>query len=171
MLPAGHPLNSEKKITIGVLSDTHLNSVTGAFKGLCDQLLAEVDLIMHAGDFVSEEIVAFLGKKPFHGVYGNMDAVGIKRQLPEKKVVELGPYKLGLIHGSGPKRGLEERVLAEFQNVDVIVFGHSHRPENRRKDGVLLFNPGSAAGYTPSGFNSIGIIRLDDTIRGEIIKL
>jgi putative phosphoesterase len=159
------------KVNIGVLSDTHLHSVTGAFKGIHDQLLADVDVFLHAGDFVSEKIVTFLRKKPFHGVHGNMDSVGIKRQLPEKRVMEFGPYRVGLIHGTGPKGDLAERVLAEFQNVDVIVFGHSHRPEIRQKDGVLLFNPGSAAGYTPSGFNSIGIIRLDDTIRGEIIRL
>lgn len=159
------------KVKIGVLSDTHLHSVTGTFKGIYDQLLADVDVILHAGDFVSEEIVAFLRKKPFHGVHGNMDPAGIKRQLPKKRVMEFGPHRLGLIHGSGPKRSLEERVLAEFQNVDVVVFGHSHRPENRQKDGVLLFNPGTAAGYTPSGFNTIGIITLADTIRGEIIRI
>lgn len=164
-------MNSDKKITIGVLSDTHLSRVTGAFKELYDQMLADVDLIMHAGDFVSEEIVAFLDQKTFHGVHGNMDSFGIKQQLPEKKIVEIGFYRLGLIHGSGPKGGLEERVLAEFQNVDVVIFGHSHRPENRQRGGVLLFNPGSASGYRPSGFNSIGIITLADTIQGEIIRL
>lgn len=134
-------------------------------------MLADADLILHAGDFVSEEIIAFLSKKPFHGVHGNMDPVEIKKRLPEKKVMEIGPYKIGLIHGAGPKGGLEERVLAEFQDVDVVIFGHSHRPENRQRNGVLLFNPGSAAGYTPSGFNSIGIITLDDPIRGEIIRI
>jgi hypothetical protein len=159
------------KVKIGVLSDTHLHSVTGAFKRIYDQWLAEVDVILHAGDFVSEEIVTFLRKKPFHGVHGNTDSAGIKRQLPEKRVMEFGLYRVGLIHGTGPKGDLEERVLAEFQNVDVIVFGHSHRPENRQEGGVLLFNPGTAGGYTPSGFNSIGIITLDDTIRGEIIRI
>ncbi len=159
------------KVKIGVLSDTHLRRVTKAFEETFDQWLADVDVILHAGDFVSEEIVGFLRRKPFHGVHGNMDPAGIKRQLPEKRVMEFGPYRVGLIHGTGPKGDLEGRVLAEFQHVDVVVFGHSHRPENRQKDGVLLFNPGTAAGYTPSGFNTIGIITLDDTIRGEIIRL
>jgi putative phosphoesterase len=168
-----HPgrLGAVMKVNIGVLSDTHLNSVTGVLKGIYDQFLGDVDVILHAGDFVSEEIVTFLRQKPFHGVYGNTDPAGIKKQLPEKRIIEFGCYRVGLIHGTGPKGDLQDRVRAEFKDVDVIVFGHSHQPENQKKNGVLLFNPGTAAGYTPSGFNSIGILRLDDTIRGEIIKL
>jgi hypothetical protein len=100
-----------------------------------------------------------------------MDPAEIKGQLPGKRVMAFGPYRLGLIHGSGPKGSIEERVLAEFQNVDIVVFGHSHRPENRQRDGVFLFNPGTAAGYMPSGFNTIGIITLDETIHGEIIRI
>jgi len=159
------------KVKIGVLSDTHLRRVTKAFKGIYGRFLSDVDVILHAGDFVSEEIVAYLQNKPFHGVHGNMDPIEVKRQLPEKRIIEFGSYRLGLIHGSGPKGDLDVRVAAEFQNVDVIVFVHSHRPENRQRNGVCLFNPGTAAGYTSSGFNSIGILTLDDTIHGEILRI
>ncbi len=158
-------------VKIGVLSDTHLLRVTKVFEEIFDRLLADVDVILHAGDFVSEDILTFLRKKPFYGVHGNMDPAEIKGQLPEKRVIKIGSCKVGLIHGSGSKGGLEERILAEFQDVDVVVFGHSHRPKNEQKDGVFLFNPGTAAGYTPSGFNSIGILSLDETIHGEIIRL
>ena len=159
------------KITIGVLSDTHLYGVTEALREIYSRYLADVDVILHAGDFTSEEIVAFLRKKPFHGVHGNMDPIEVKEQLPAKKVLEMGAYRVGLIHGGGPKSGLEERVAGAFEDVDVVVFGHSHRPENRRKDGLLLFNPGTAAGYVSSGHHTIGILTLDDHIHGEIIRL
>jgi putative phosphoesterase len=159
------------KITIGVLSDTHLPGVTKAFKETYDRYLADVDVILHAGDFTSEDIVSFLNKKPFHGVHGNMDPIEIKTQLPAKKVIEFGAYRVGLIHGGGSKSGLEERVAEEFRDVDVVVFGHSHRSEYRRKNGLVLFNPGTAAGYTPSGNHTIGILTLDDHIHGEIIRL
>ena len=164
-------MSHHMKITVGVLSDTHLQGVTKAFQRIYDRFLAHLDVILHAGDFTSEEIVAFLNRKPFHGVHGNMDPIEVKSQLPEKRIIELGPYRLGLIHGSGPKGGLQERVMEEFQNVDVVVFGHSHRPENRQRNGVYLFNPGTAGGYTPSGFNSMGILNLEDTIHGEIIRI
>jgi putative phosphoesterase len=171
VLSTGGSTSPDMKITIGVLSDTHLHGVTEAFKELYSRFLVDVDVILHAGDFTSEDIVAFLQKKPFHGVHGNMDPIEIKGQLPIKKVIEFGTYRVGLIHGAGSKSGLEERVVGEFQNVDVIVFGHSHRPENRREDGLVLFNPGTAAGYASSGHHTLGILTLDDDIHGEIIRL
>jgi len=156
---------------IGVLSDTHLHRLTQDFRYMLDQFLGDVDLIFHAGDFVSAEIVEFLSRKNFHGVHGNMDPIEVKEALPEKKVIRLGPYRVGLIHGDGPSRGLEERIRAEFQNVDAIVYGHSHRAANYVKHGILFFNPGTATGFSFSRDHSIGILEVGETIRGEIIPI
>lgn len=156
---------------IGILSDTHLHRPTRDFENILDAFFSDVDLILHAGDFVSFEIVEFLSSGNFHGVYGNMDPREVKDMLPEKKVIQLGPYRLGLIHGGGPSRGLEERVLSEFQDVDVIVYGHSHRALNVVKDGVLLFNPGTATGFSYAKDHSVGILELSDTLRGQIIHI
>jgi hypothetical protein len=159
------------KMKIGVLSDTHLHHLTRDFRYMLDQFLGDVDLIFHAGDFVCADIVEFLSRKNFHGVYGNMDPIEIKKVLPEKKVIQLGPYSVGLIHGDGPSRGLEERIHAEFQDVDAIVYGHSHRAANHVKDGILLFNPGTATGFSFSKDHSVGILEIGETIRGEIIPI
>jgi hypothetical protein len=159
------------KMKIGVLSDTHLDRVTRGFGDIFDKFFSDVDAILHAGDFVSAEIVAFLSRKNFHGVHGNMDPFEVKGMLPGKKVIELGHYRIGLIHGWGSSKRIEERISSEFHHADVIVYGHSHLAENRVKDGVLFFNPGTAAGYTPSRVHSIGILELDDTIHGEIIDI
>jgi len=133
--------------------------------------LSDKDVILHAGDIVSTEIVDFLSRKEFHGVHGNMDPPEVKELLPSKKVIELGPYRLGLIHGWGPSAGLGDRIWSEFQRVDVIVYGHSHHAANHIREGVLLFNPGTATGFSSSGIHTIGVLELDDTIRGEIISL
>jgi putative phosphoesterase len=61
--------------------------------------------------------------------------------------------------------------MAQFSNVDVIVYGHSHKPVNHIVQGVLLFNPGTASGYSSSGVHSIGILECGDTVKGEIIQL
>jgi hypothetical protein len=55
--------------------------------------------------------------------------------------------------------------------VDVIVYGHSHRAMNEVVQGVLLFNPGTASGFSSSGVHSIGILECGDTVKGEIIEL
>jgi putative phosphoesterase len=159
------------KMKIGVLSDTHLHRLTRDFRYILDEFLWDVDLIFHVGDFVCAEIVDFLSRKNFHGVHGNMDPIEIKEVLPEKKVIQLGPFSVGLIHGDGPSRGLEERIQAEFQDVDAIVYGHSHRAANHVKDGILLFNPGTATGFSFSKEHSVGILEVGETIRGEIISI
>ena len=158
-------------IRIGVLSDTHLHRVTPEFRAIYDRYLSDVDLIMHAGDFTSPALVSFLGKGEFHGVYGNMDPLAVKSTLPEKKVVGVGAYRIGLIHGWGSSEGLESRIWDEFDDVDVIIYGHSHKAANHVREGVLLFNPGTATGYTLAGAHSIGLLECGEAVQGDIIQL
>ncbi|MFC1821328.1 metallophosphoesterase family protein [Thermodesulfobacteriota bacterium] len=159
------------RIKIGVLSDTHLHRVTKDFVDLYNRYFSDADMILHAGDFVSEEVAAFLRVREFRGVCGNMDPIELRKSLPEKQIVTLGPFRIGLIHGWGPLGGLEERVRSEFEKVDVIIYGHSHRAVNHVKDGVRFFNPGTASGFSFSGNNSIGIIEISDQIHGELIPV
>jgi putative phosphoesterase len=156
---------------IGVLSDTHIHRVSKDFKDLLDHRFSEVDVLFHVGDYTAPVVVDFLGSRNFHGVYGNMDPIEIRAVLPEKKIVQIGNFRFGLIHGWGSPLGLEERVLSQFTDVDVIVYGHSHKAMNEIVHGVLLFNPGTASGYSSSGVHSIGILECGDTVQGEIVEI
>jgi putative phosphoesterase len=156
---------------IGVLSDTHLRRVGRDFKIIYDQYLRDVDIILHAGDFTASDVVVFLSKKPFHGVQGNMDSLEVKVSLPEKKVIEVGGYRIGLIHGWGSSEGLEERITGEFHGVDAIVFGHSHKPANHLREGILFFNPGTTTGFSSKGIHTLGILECSDVLHGEIIAI
>jgi putative phosphoesterase len=156
---------------IGILSDTHIHHVSRDFRDLLDGRFSQVDVVFHAGDYTSPAVVEYLRSKHFHGVYGNMDPMAVKAVLPEKKIVEIGGFRFGLIHGWGSPRGLEERVLAQFKEVDVVVYGHSHRAMNEVVEGVLLFNPGTASGFSASGVHTIGILECGNTVKGEIIDL
>ena len=165
------PVSLDNAVKIGVLSDTHLRHVTEEFIAIYDKYLSDKDMILHAGDVVSPEIVAFFNAKAFHGVYGNMDPFEVKGFLPDKKVINLGGYSVGLIHGWGRSDDLEDRILPLFNGVDVIVYGHSHIAANHMRDGILFFNPGTATGYSSSGIHSIGVLELGDAVRGEIITV
>jgi putative phosphoesterase len=156
---------------IGVLSDTHLSRMTREFREIYDKYLSDKDVILHAGDVVSTEIVDFLSRKDFHGVHGNMDPPDVKDLLPRKKIIELAGCRVGLIHGGGSSEGLEDRIRSEFERVDVIVYGHSHLSANYIREGILFLNPGASTGFSPSGIHTIAVLELDDTIRGEIIRL
>lgn len=157
--------------SIGVISDTHLRRVTKEFKDIFQEHLSDKDLIVHSGDIVSNEMVDFLGKRKFCGVHGNMDANEVKARLPEKRTIEIGSFKIGIIHGWGGVRDLEERIFPEFQQVDVIIYGHTHIAANHKKQGVLFFNPGAAMGFSRGDGNSIGILNIDKKINSQIIML
>lgn len=157
--------------TIGVLSDTHLYQVSKGLEQIYEVYLSDVDIILHVGDVVSAQVIEFLSQKPFYGVCGNMDPVEVKNILPHKQVLEVEGFQIGMIHGWGSSEGLEERVLGEFNNVDAIVYGHSHRAMNQHRHGVLLFNPGTATGYSSKGPHSIGILEVDKKITGKIIHV
>jgi len=162
---------SAKKLKIGILSDTHLNTVTDELRRIKTQYLSDVDYILHAGDMVSMDVAAYLDEGNFFGVHGNMDSHYVREFLPEKRIMDFGRFRVGLIHGWGAKTDLEERILNTFQDVDVIVYGHSHKPANHLKDGILLFNPGTAIGYTSSGPHTVGILEIGEEVAGRIIEI
>lgn len=149
---------------IGVVSDTHATS----FTQLPDQILrtlAEVDLIIHTGDFVARDVLDGLKRLgEVKAVQGNMDSEELKRILPEKEILVIEGKRMGIIHGWGSPHGIDDRVGGIFDNVDIIVYGHSHHSQNEVKNGILFFNPGQAK-------NSFGILTIDQEVSGEIINL
>ena len=153
----------------GVLSDTHmmapddewLEAVNRAFKGL--------DAILHAGDITNLSVLDALAPTRVLAVAGNMDSGAAAMTLPVSRIIEAEGKKIGLIHGWGAKEGLEDKVRSHFDRVDCIVFGHSHRPTNYKKGGVLFFNPGSAR--PGGGAPTAGILTVDKEISGSIIEL
>jgi len=159
---------------IGVISDTHIPYAAQELPAKALDLFAGVDAIIHAGDYQDVSVIETLrSKAPFYGVAGNMDAHEIRAIVPEKTVVELGGFSIGVMHGGGSPNGLEDRLLSAFkaEHVDVIIYGHSHNPVNHRINNILLFNPGSPTDKRFARCNSIGILTIQETITGEIIEL
>ncbi len=157
---------------IGVISDTHLRSPTTRFFSLLRKYLSDVDLIIHAGDIVSLKIIEILSDfARTEAVLGNMDSVELSSILEPKKILHLSGFNIGIIHGWGSPDGITERIRKEFENVDAIIFGHTHSPLNEKREGVLFFNPGSPFDTIYAPFNSIGIIRIEEDLKGEIIRL
>lgn len=156
---------------IGVISDTHLHEVNSELVDIYENYLSDVDMIVHAGDLVTLEIVDFISQKPIHVVQGNMDNMDIRERYPKKKIIEVNGFRLGLIHGWGSPFRIEKRIRSEFKDVHAIIYGHSHRPSNHIDKGIIFFNPGTATGFRISGSNSIGILDIGETIKGTIITL
>jgi uncharacterized protein len=156
---------------IGVISDTHLKEPYSEFKKVIEFYFKDVEKIFHAGDFVDWSIAEYLSsQKELIAVYGNMDSREIGKAFPEKRVIELQGYKIGLIHGGGSPFGIESRIRGEFDEVDAIIYGHTHTPANHQVKNIYFFNPGSP---TRSFIHkaTLGILLLGEKIEGEIIKI
>ena len=169
---------------IGLISDTHLSagqlplSVFDAFQN--------VDRILHAGDLVTLHVVRRLESiAPVSVVQGNMDMPGVRLNAPAKTVVKAEGRRIGLIHGHHvphPNRvlsppidldAMHEYLLSEFQpeEVDCIVYGHTHQAHVGTFKGILIINPGSAT-RGRSGPGTVGLLTVGrDQMRGEIIRL
>jgi uncharacterized protein len=148
---------------IGVISDTHgllRPQVLQAFKG--------VDLILHAGDIGSPEVLEGLRSvAPVRSIRGNNDSDPWAKRIPETELVRVADVAIYLIHDLK-----EMKLKPPPDRIDVVVSGHSHRPLIDRRDGVLFLNPGSAG---PRRFKlPISIARLTiagSGVRPELIEL
>jgi putative phosphoesterase len=157
---------------IGVISDTHLSKPTSELAQLIHTVFADATMILHAGDLTELEVLEAFSDKEVVAVAGNMDTMDVRNQLPSERVVEAGGFRIGLTHGWGHPFGVPKKIADTFRDVDVIVYGHSHRPDNQVRNGILFFNPGAFSGGFPlTRKRSVGILTLEDKVSGEIIRL
>ncbi|NWF93759.1 MAG: metallophosphoesterase family protein [Syntrophaceae bacterium] len=156
---------------IGVLSDTHLREPDSEFKKLIEFHFRDVDKIVHTGDFVAWSVAEYLSSlKELVAVSGNMDPPEIQKALPRKRIIEAEGFRIGLIHGGGPPFGIESRVREEFDEIDAILYGHTHTPASHRVKQIFFFNPGSPTRSFWHGA-TLGILHIGERIEGEIIKI
>ncbi len=160
---------------IGVISDTHIPERTKTIPQAILEDFKNVDMIIHAGDLVDLIVIDELSAacKNIKAVYGNMDPYEVKKGLPEKEIVKIGKYRIGIMHGNGAPFRLMELMKQSFKNdkVDLIIFGHSHTPLSEMDGDILFFNPGSPTDKIFSPYNSYGIIEINDKIEARIIKI
>ena len=160
---------------IGVLSDTHMPEKANALPlKLCAEL-KKCDMVIHVGDMVTMEVPQALEKlcPNFKAVCGNMDPGQIRNKFPEKEIIEVGKFRLGVKHGLGPPDKLKAMLKETFKNdkVDMIIFGHSHNPLSEVEDGIIFFNPGSPTDDIFAPYKSFGIIEINDKIEARIVKI
>ena len=103
---------------IGVIADTHLNRPSPFLEKVVQEYFGDVDLILHAGDIKTPEVLSVFKEQPFYAVSGNWDDSRVKREHPEKLVFEAGGFKIGLIHGWGSPFRIGRRLISCFDNID-----------------------------------------------------
>jgi len=154
---------------VALISDTHIPSRASRIPDPFRERIEAADHVVHAGDFDSEgalsNVTALAAR--LTAVGGNMDP---RIGLPDSATVELGGVTFVVTHGTGSKRGYEDRVAnivreaagteehgstgprshAHEDPEAVGVAGHTHEVMDATHGGVRLLNPGSATGAAPA---------------------
>lgn len=150
---------------IGVISDTH-----GLLRPEAVEALRGAEQIIHAGDIGAADVLTALAAiAPVTAVRGNNDGDAWAAHIPETAVLAAGGTSIYVIHDVN-----ELDLDPSAGGFGVVVAGHSHRPAQSQRAGVLFFNPGSAG---PRRFRlpiSVGRLHVDagvGAVRGELITL
>jgi len=137
---------------IGVMGDSHDN--LGALRrAIAVFQEAGCRLVIHTGDFVAPFTARELATLncPLKAVFGNCDGekIGLEEAIRPFGEIRQAP----LVWAENNLRFLlthlhhEVESLAHIGRYDVIIFGHTHRPEIRRVGQTLLINPGETGGW------------------------
>lgn len=116
---------------IAVLSDTH-----GLLRPEVKEILTGCEVLLHGGDINSQKILDELKEiSPVYAVRGNNDKEWAK-DLPEELEITLFGLHIYMVHNKKHRK-------KELTGVDLFVYGHSHKYEEKKEEGMFLLNPGS----------------------------
>ncbi len=155
---------------IGLVSDTHLPRFGRALPRVLEDGLRGwgVSRILHMGDFTDPIAISlFEAIAPFDAVAGNNDPREIWERYGRRKIVDVDGVRIGLVHGDeGPGFRAHENAVAAFagEAVDVILYGHSHKPFTERRGKQLVINPGSPTDKRTNPHYSYGILTIADGV-------
>ncbi|MBO5999053.1 MAG: metallophosphoesterase family protein [Lachnospiraceae bacterium] len=144
---------------IGIISDTH-----GLLRPEVMEYLRGCSAILHAGDINRREITETLEKTaPVYVVRGNNDKEWAE-EIPYTLRFTLYGCRIFMVHK-------KSEIPEDLSDVDLVVYGHSHKYEESRRGNTCLLNPGSCG---PRRFHqpiTMAIMTIDDSIRPADIKI
>ena len=146
---------------LGVISDTH-----GLLREEVIEYLQGCDYIIHAGDVGNKDIIDKLESitKTFV-VRGNNDKDEWGLTLPEYREIEMDEILIYLVHDKAD-------IPKDLKEVDLVIYGHSHKFSNEKIDNIIYLNPGACGRKRFSLPLSMAIVEVNlDDIRVEKIDL
>ncbi len=124
-----------------IVSDTH------GRHGNLDEVLereGKIDMLLHLGDVEDDEhYIEAIAEYPVHMLSGNNDFYSY---LPREKEIQIGKYRVFMTHGHGYYVSVNTKRLREAasaRGVDIVMFGHTHKPYIDVEGDLKVINPGS----------------------------
>lgn len=159
---------------IGVMSDSHDN-ILAIRRAAQFFNQASCDLVIHAGDFIAPFSVKELTKCSclVKAVFGNCDGErkGLRKAFHSVGEIREAP----LVFNHGNRRILISHLDSPVKSYlssgeyDVIVYGHTHKPQVQNKRKTLVVNPGEAGGWV-SGKSTVALLDTQK-LTAEIVSL
>jgi putative phosphoesterase len=151
------------------ISDTHAPRRWRSCPPRVAGLLSGADLILHAGDVCTPDVLDELsGYAPVRVVLGNNDGPDVAAWgAPERLELDLDGLSVAMVHDSGAATGRTRRMRRWFPGADLVVFGHSHIPLDQTGDGVRVFNPGSPTDRRRQPHGTLGLLTIE---RGRLVE-
>ena len=124
-----------------IVSDTH-----GNHKNLDKVLEREkgIDMLLHMGDVEDgDTYLEAVLDCPLHIVAGNNDFYSY---LPREEEIQIGNYRVWMTHGHLYYVSMNTKRLkqtARERKKDIVMYGHTHRPDIDIEDDLIVINPGS----------------------------
>lgn len=124
-----------------VVSDTHRKN--DVYLSIVEKS-GPFDMVIHCGDVEgSEYLIREAAGCPVQMVMGNNDFFS---DLPREIEFQLGKYKIMVTHGHSYYVSMDNRILkeeAKSRGVDIVMYGHTHKPVVDYSGGIIALNPGS----------------------------
>lgn len=151
-----------RRITVGVISDTH-----GLLRPEALDALQGVAAIIHAGDVGKPSILTELeAVAPVHAIRGNVDYGPNLDDLPDRRRVVIAGVAMLVVHD------LAGVTVDPSTGYRLVISGHTHRPLIHEMGGIIYFNPGSAG---PRRFRlpvTLGLLHIEnERATPEVISL
>ena len=144
---------------IGIISDTH-----GLLRPEVVETLKGCEVVLHGGDINSAKILDELNAiVPTYVVRGNNDKEWAK-DLQETLSIELYGIHFFMVHN-------KKNVPKNLETIDVVVYGHSHKYEEKYINGMLLLNPGSCGPRRFTQPITLAVLEIEDDRSFRVEKI
>jgi uncharacterized protein len=162
----------DSPVRLLLIADTHIPKRARDLPAQVWEEVAKADVVLHAGDWVTPELLDELESRAARLVacWGNNDGPDLRARLPERADVMLAGVRFTVVHETGAATGREARMSRLYPDRDVLVFGHSHIPwDTTTKTGLRLLNPGSPTDRRRQPFCSYMTASVDDQTLTDVV--